>query len=529
MEEAPVRLLVIDDSDDDRDLYRRCLRKSGVNAYDIQEAADGEQGLIMTQSQHFDCVLLDYSLPGRNGIEILKRIRAKDTYLPIIMLTGQGNETVAVSAMKEGAQDYIAKSTITPEALERMVRVAIMHGAMQRRIQEQRSSLKIFSYALAHDLREPTNTIRTFIELILKRESLSYKGHSYITHVQKAADRMLRLIDTVYLFARLDAPEYRDEMEACELDEIFAEVEANLGQLMQTEDILLTSAPLPKVMANRVQLLQVFQNLISNAVRHGGKDVAIHIGAQQHEGYWQFAVSDTGPGIEPEHMEAVFEPFKRMSSPDAERGLGLGLAVCRKIIERHGGKIWCESTLGQGTSFYFTLPIRSENSTNADMKNNTEHALDNESRGNIARILMVDDNEADLTLNRILLTEQTKMHCEIITAKNGREALDRIEEANAENNPVDLVLLDINMPVMNGFEMLSKMTVNGRLNDMTVVMCSTSSYDIDKRMANSMGASGYLTKPLQFPQFKAILEKNARIRLANDGENYTLLRQQQAS
>ena len=100
-------------------------------------------------------MLLDYSLPGRNGVEVLKRIRAKHPFVPVVMLTGQGNENVAVTAMQEGAQNYIAKSAITPESLEHVIRMAIEHCTMEKRIHEQRGSLEIFTRALAHDLKEP--------------------------------------------------------------------------------------------------------------------------------------------------------------------------------------------------------------------------------------------------------------------------------------------------------------------------------------------------------------------------------------
>ena len=161
-----IGVLIIDDSEDDRALYRRTLAKSAESTYEIAEAEDGEAGLARLDELSPDCVLLDYSLPGRNGVEVLKRLRVKHPFVPVVMLTGQGSETVAVTAMQEGAQNYISKATITPEALQRAIRVAIEHCAMERRIQEQRSSLEIFTRALAHDLKEPVRTIKSFLTVI---------------------------------------------------------------------------------------------------------------------------------------------------------------------------------------------------------------------------------------------------------------------------------------------------------------------------------------------------------------------------
>ncbi|HVY87164.1 MAG TPA: response regulator, partial [Caulobacterales bacterium] len=161
-----IRVLVVDDSEDDRALYRRELKKASPGLYDVLEAADGEHGLALADHNQVRCILLDYSLPGRNGVEVLKRIKARHPFMPVVMLTGMGNESVAVSAMQAGAQNYIVKSTITSEEIDRAVQLAIAHCDMERRIEEQRMSLEIFTRALAHDLKEPVRTIKSFISVL---------------------------------------------------------------------------------------------------------------------------------------------------------------------------------------------------------------------------------------------------------------------------------------------------------------------------------------------------------------------------
>jgi signal transduction histidine kinase/DNA-binding response OmpR family regulator len=147
-----IKILIIDDSPDDQLLYRRALAKAVDAKYDLIEAEDGERGLACIENDAPDCVLLDYSLPGRNGIEVLKRLRARHPFVPVAMLTGQGNETVAVAAMQEGAQNYIAKSTITPDAIQRVIRVSIDHCEMQKRIHEQRTSLEAANRSLESEI-----------------------------------------------------------------------------------------------------------------------------------------------------------------------------------------------------------------------------------------------------------------------------------------------------------------------------------------------------------------------------------------
>ncbi len=194
-----IKLLVIDDSEDDRSLYRRSLKKSIGDSCIISESDSGEDGLNRLNTEHFTCVLLDYSMPGHDGVEILKRIRAEHPFLAVVMLTGQGNEKVAVNAMQEGAQNYISKANITPESLEYVVRSAIEHCHMQKRIYEQHSSLEVFSRALAHDLKEPVRSICSLVEMIQKREQFTGKTANYFQYVHKAANRMRLLIDSVFL------------------------------------------------------------------------------------------------------------------------------------------------------------------------------------------------------------------------------------------------------------------------------------------------------------------------------------------
>jgi PAS domain S-box-containing protein len=136
-----IRVLIIDDNEDDRDTCKRLLQKSAAERYQVTEAANGEQGLASIADSAPGCVLLDYSLPGRNGIEVMKRIHHADPFIPVVMLTGQGNERVAVSAIREGAQNYISKSSIAPADIEHAIRLAIEHCALQRRIHASETRL----------------------------------------------------------------------------------------------------------------------------------------------------------------------------------------------------------------------------------------------------------------------------------------------------------------------------------------------------------------------------------------------------
>lgn len=526
MSEA-IRILVIDDSSDDRDLYWRALNKNAHAHYEITGAQDGEKGLVLIEERAPDCVLLDYSLPGRDGIEVLKRIHTRHPHIPVVMLTGQGNEAVAVTAMRAGAQNYISKSAITPDAIQHAIQVAIEHCAMEKRIAEQRTSLEIFTRALAHDLKEPVRTIRSFLDRITDSDSLCEKSQESFDYIRKAADRMSALIDAVYLYTRLDAA-VQMEKTACDISGVLEAVQENLARLIEERGAAITCDALPVLQANRVQMIQLFQNFVSNAIRHCDTPVTIHVSAEEREDHWKLVARDNGPGIAAEHFEKIFDPFTRFSqSKGDDPGLGLGLAINRKIVESHGGKIWCESELGAKTSFLFTLPkvtapAAAKPSASPPVPSPIPQPVGAASKR--AAILLVDDNDGDIKLNRIMLIEAAKLRCDVLTACNGKEALATLQNAVRHGNPIDLVLLDINMPIMSGFDLLAQMNKEEALRHTLVVMCSTSDSDMDQRKAASLGAAGYLTKPPNFSVFKDIIDQSGRLRLCQEGDDYVLRR-----
>jgi signal transduction histidine kinase len=501
-----LNILVIDDDRGDRTFCQRALKSAWGDSLRFTEADSGERGLEAIETQAPDCVLLDHSLPGINGIEVLRRIRLKHPYLPVVMIDGKGNDVIAVQSMKEGAQDYIAKNTITSPILQRVVQMAIAHCALQRNAHEQRASLDIFTRALAHDLKEPLRTICSFLDLITDWRNLTEDSQRSFQYVRDAANRMNTLVDTVHLYTRLDAVEQM-ETTPCDMSDILKAVLGNLAQLIAERGATASCDALPLVHANRIQLIQLLQNLLANAIQHSRSPVTVHVSAIPCGDQWRFEVRDNGPGIDAEYLQTIFDPFRRLSHDARDRsGSGLGLAISRKIIESYGGKIWCESELGRGSSFLFTLPKAAERART------------------LARVLLVDDNQSDIELNQLMLMKNDKLRCEVLTARDGKEALAMLRKAAQESNAIDLVLLDINMPVMDGFELLSIMGREQILARTQVVMCTTSSYDKDERTAKSLGATGYLIKPPRFAQFKDIVDRCQSLSLSQEGDGFALRR-----
>jgi signal transduction histidine kinase len=515
----PAKILVIDDSEDDRLLYKRCLQKSAGASYAVSETANGEDGLARIDKEAFACVLLDYSLPGRNGVEILKRIRVKHPFVAVVMLTGLGNERVAVAAMQEGAQNYISKSTIDPQTLAHVVAVAIQHCRMQCRISEQRGSLDIFARALAHDLKEPVRTIRTLLDLVNAEVSFEGKTNDHFQSIRYAAERMTALIDTVYIYTRLDGAE-QTKLEVCEANQLVEAAKENIRHLIRERQAVITCPPLPAISANREQAIQVFQNLLCNAIQNCATTPHVDITANEAPDHWLFRVSDNGPGIGKEDAEKLFMPFKRLSRHDMQ-GPGLGLATSKKILELHGGRIWFEPKPGNGTSFIFSVPkieppaaIRTSETFLPSTK-----VLNGGGSRQIATLLLVDDDDMAIEMAQIQLIDSNRLQCKVLVAHDGQEALDRLYDTH-----IDLVLLDINMPRMDGFELLERMRTENLLDRVAVVMCSTSTYEEDMSRAIDLGACGYLTKPPDFNRLKSILATSTTLEISEVRDALLLLR-----
>jgi CheY-like chemotaxis protein len=281
--------------------------------------------------------------------------------------------------------------------------------------------------------------------------------------------------------------------------------------LIRERNARISSDALPSVTANRRQLSQVLQNLMCNAIQHCQTDPVIHIDAVEGPTHWSFRVADNGPGIDEAQREKIFEPFKRLAQA---QGLGLGLAICKKIVETHGGKIWCEVGAQKGATFVFTIPKDASAITAVTNTLSAEAApaapIEVEERP-MANLLLVDDNEADIELTRIMLFEEAGLQCNLLVARDAYEAMSILRTAASKTGTVDLLLLE-------------HLRAEESLRHMPVVMCTTSGYDKDMERAKGLGAMGYLTKPAEMNRLKPLLDRIETLDLRREIKGYTLVR-----
>jgi PAS domain S-box-containing protein len=230
---------------------------------------------------------------------------------------------------------------------------------VMRELRQSNQELEQFAYLASHDLQEPLRMVTSYVQLLAKR----YRGHldsdadEFIGFAVDGANRMKALIESLLQYSRLQTR--AREPEPVSAEQVLRKTLVAMQHVISENQAIVTHDPLPAILADPAQLSMVFQNLLENAIKFRREEPpAIHISAVEHETEWLFSFRDNGIGIEERHKERIFRLFQRLQTRSESSGTGIGLAICKRVVERHGGRIWLESTPGQGTTFYFTLPRR---------------------------------------------------------------------------------------------------------------------------------------------------------------------------
>ncbi len=232
-------------------------------------------------------------------------------------------------------------------------------AALVEELRRSNVELEQFAYVASHDLQEPLRMVASYTQLLARRYEgkLDSDADEFIGYAVDGANRMQSLINDLLTYSRVGTR--GKELEPTDTQAAFEAACANLRTAIEEAGAeVVCSVELPRVVGDGIQLVQLFQNLIANAIkfRREGEVPRVEVGAEwREEGEWLFWVSDNGIGIEPQYKERVFRLFQRLHGKGEYSGTGIGLAVCKKIVERHGGRIWVEIAPGEGSTFYFTL------------------------------------------------------------------------------------------------------------------------------------------------------------------------------
>jgi PAS domain S-box-containing protein len=259
--------------------------------------------------------------------------------------------------------DVLLSSTpINPDDIGAGVTFAALDITERKRTTEdlRRSNqdLEQFAYVVSHDLQEPLRVVTGFTKLLQDhyKGKLDQDADQYLHYMVDGSFRMSHLITDLLAYARVNTGGRNPSVVSCQA--VLDKAMANLGTAISESGARVTHAPLPDLLVDESQIVQLFQNLIGNAVKFRREGVAptIHVGARREGEQWVLWVGDNGIGIPPEQFGRVFAIFQRLHGRETYPGTGIGLAICKKIVERHSGRIWVESKEGEGTTFYFSLP-----------------------------------------------------------------------------------------------------------------------------------------------------------------------------
>ncbi|MGA2200823.1 MAG: ATP-binding protein [Terriglobales bacterium] len=363
-----LRVLHVEDNELDAELVAQALRNGGFSfSVVVVQTETGFERQLRLQSP--DVVIADYDLPQWKGMEALDVLRREGLEIPLILVSGALGDVTAVECIKRGATDYVLKDGLArlPEAVRRALQEKRMlrlrrqaEQDLARKVEElarSNADLEQFAYIASHDLQEPLRMVATYTQLLGERYRgrLDENADKFIGYASEGALRMQTLIQDLLAFSRVGRS--GDACGRVDCDAAVEEVLQSLGPAMRASGAVVTHAALPMVWADRSQVAQIFQNLIGNAIKFRGKEaLAISVQAEKAGQQWLFSVSDNGIGIAPEYREHIFVVFQRLHTRAEYAGNGIGLAICKKIVEHCGGKIWVEAQADHGSIFKFTMP-----------------------------------------------------------------------------------------------------------------------------------------------------------------------------
>ncbi len=394
------RILAVDDSPTYLTYLTAQLASLGMQ---VVTAASGAEAIQQVENGEIDCALVDLMMPEIDGIEVCRRIAAmrregRKTPMALMLTANEDNQSLT-RALEAGADDFVGKSCdsiVIKGRIRALLRRKFLEDEHRRRLSAEMRSLELeaqqaqmqkeaaearaalvddlqrtaealrrsneelqrFAYVASHDLQEPLRMVASYVQLIERRlgQNIDDEMREFVGFVVSGVGRMKSLIRDLLALSRVDSR--GRELAQVDLQDVLRDALANLRTAIVEAAGMVTHDPLPAVRGDRSQLVQLLQNLIGNAIKYRSEaPPRVHVSAVTQGDTCTVSVRDNGIGIDPQFFERVFVIFQRLHPAHEYPGTGIGLAIARKIVERHGGRIWIESRPGEGATFLFTLPV----------------------------------------------------------------------------------------------------------------------------------------------------------------------------
>ena len=447
--------------------------------YRIKVGMNGEQALKRATTPPYpEMILLDVLMPDMNGLEVCRRLKAisQTRETPIIFITSQGAETDEVRGLECGAVDFISKpiraTLIRSRVKNQMIqlqqkqelelRTAELHKAKEAAELANRSKSK-FLAQMSHELRTPLTTMLGASRL-LEQEPLSKEGSIWLKRMQQAGDQLQGQIQDVLDLSRIEGGHLELSSTPFNIVTLLGEIIDTMRLEAEQQQIELSlnmdeAPPIPQLKGDEMRIRQIISNLLTNAIKYApGAPVTLYLQGELLETQHfilDISVEDHGPGISEAQLNSLFEMFQR-AAPTGTSGFGIGLSICKQLVEKMGGEIGVESQLGRGSRFWLHLPLELDQSTpQPSSPPLTHHAP--------RSILLAEDHPVNREIISQLL--QAEGH-RVMTVSNGVEALDAVTQ-----HSFDLLLMDLRMPVMGGLEATQaiRSQQNGRTGKLEIV------------------------------------------------------------
>ena len=535
----PAHVLVVDDESDleilFRQMFRRELRKGEMTFTFLHNGADAlallEKEKRETGTLPFDMVLSDIRMPRMDGLTMLAHINRTYPLLKVVMVTAFGDMENIRKAMNGGAFDFISKP-IQYQDLKRTIERTLAHVQELRELHRAReekeraqatlvaelqklNNLKdAFLANTSHELRTPLNGIIGIVESLITYggEELGNKERHDLNLVLQSGKRLSALVEDILDFAKFKNDSYSIEPRPVNLHH-FAEIALKLVTPLAAEKNLALvndlPAQVPTIMADPDRLQQILLNLLGNAVKFTPSG-SVLISAVPMENTLAIRVVDTGIGIPEEKQEQIFDAFQQAEGSSTRRygGTGLGLSITKSLVSLHGGELTVSSELGKGATFQFTLPTCNEKPVAPEELTKIRTAWREEeqtfelpesddSNRQGFRLLLVDDDPTNLEVLKRALRG-----FDLVTAENGFAALNHIAAAD-ESQPFDLILLDVMMPDMDGFEVCRRIRDQFNSSELPVLLLTAKNQITDVVKGLESGANDYIIKPFALRELLA--------------------------
>ncbi len=511
-------LLAIDDDPDNRAFLTKAVSRQGFDAVTAPNATQARRQL---DGRRPALIFLDVQMPEESGLSLLPQMLRDFPESVVVMMTAYGSEQVAAEALRGGADDYIAKPidlhrlrellerNLEKQRLraERQSLVARLkdsnrylmrqHAALRRadeeilqvnRQLEQSSRYKSeFLANMSHELRTPLNAIMGFSEILLDVTMNLTAGErtEFLRNIHSSGQHLLGLINDILDLAKIEAGKMDLHPEQMPVMEALQEVTAILDPMARQQGLQLRTvgaADASIIMADRSKFKQVLYNLLSNAVKFTPAPGTITLSVKDSPQQLTVSVEDTGIGMKPEDLPKLFREFEQIDGSYTRRyqGTGLGLALCRRFVEMHGGRIWAESQFGKGSIFTFTIPREPRTAPAAPV----EEAVPTLETMELPLALVIEDDPAS---SQRMTAEIQGVGFRVAHASDGEQAVRKAMEILP-----DLLVMETVLPVKDGWQVLQELRARAATADVPVLVCSVTR---NQALMDQFGVAGYVAKP----------------------------------